>query len=135
VRPRSADAFSGFEERVRGVPGWFMSSQMPDGHASASRAGNAVDRVTEPVRWGAGSPFADNDAGGAADGLPPITWDQLEAVMTAMAASPDRRLMVHHLLQGARRNAASAPVEETVREILCIAAALGGAEPPLPPAA
>ncbi len=115
-----------------------MSSSISGGRAPAAGADEAVDRVTAPVRWGGIEPRsspADNDAGAPAELLPPISWDQLERVMMAMAASPDRRLMVRHLLQGARRNAATAPAEETVREILCIGAALGGAEPALPPAA
>ena len=48
--------------------------------------------------------------------------------------SPDRALMVRHLLAGARRDADRLPVEETLRDILCIAAAAAG-EPAVRPAA
>lgn len=81
--------------------------------------GEAPERVTAPIRWG--EPASGTEA--SADFLPPVSWDQLEAVLAAMAVSPDRAIMVRHLLAGARRDADRLPVDETVRDILCIAAA------------
>jgi hypothetical protein len=56
--------------------------------------------------------------------LPTIRWTQLEDVMIQLADTDAKRLMVRHLVEGTRKQAAFLPVEETVREILCIAFAL-----------
>jgi hypothetical protein len=56
--------------------------------------------------------------------LPAISWEQLEAVMVDLADTEAKRLMVRHLVEGTRKQAAFLPVEETIREILCIGFAL-----------
>jgi hypothetical protein len=56
--------------------------------------------------------------------LPTLRWDQLEAVMIELADTEAKRLMVRHLVEGVRKQAAFLPVQETIREILCIGFAL-----------
>ena len=108
-----------------------MSSSV-SGRPAMAVDGEGAERITAPIRWG--ERRVPTGAADAADLLPPMGWDQLEAVLTAMAISPDRALMVRHLLAGARRDADRLPVEETFRDILCIAAAAAG-EPAVRPAA
>lgn len=103
-----------------------MSSSV-SGRREAAAESKAAERITAPVRWG------EPPARVAADGpdlLPPMSWDQLESVLTGMAVSPDRAMMVRHLLAGARRDAGRQPAEETIRDILCIGAA--AVDPPAP---
>lgn len=68
--------------------------------------------------------------------LPPINWQQLEAVMIELANTDAKRLMVRHLVEGTRKQASFLPVEETIREILCIGYALmdGDFQPQTPTA-
>jgi hypothetical protein len=68
--------------------------------------------------------------------LPSISWEQLEAVMINLADTEAKRLMVRHLVEGTRKQAAFLPVEETIREILCIGFALmdGDFQPQAPTA-
>lgn len=68
--------------------------------------------------------------------LPAISWEQLEAVMINLADTEAKRLMVRHLVEGTRKQAAFLPVEETIREILCIGFALmdGDFQPQTPTA-
>jgi hypothetical protein len=56
--------------------------------------------------------------------LPPISWDQLEAIMLSLAATEAKQLIVRHLVEGTRKQAPFLPVEETYREILWISFAL-----------
>lgn len=56
--------------------------------------------------------------------LPIVRWAQLEAVMLELADSETKRLMVRHLIEGLRKQSEYLPVEETLREILCIGFAL-----------
>lgn len=56
--------------------------------------------------------------------FPTMRWDQLEAVMIELADTEAKRLMVRHLVEGTRKQAAFLPVEETIREVLCIGFAL-----------
>jgi hypothetical protein len=56
--------------------------------------------------------------------LPIIRWTQLEGVMLELADSETKRLMVRHLIEGLRKQSGYLPVEETLREILCIGFAL-----------
>lgn len=88
-----------------------VTGQRPGEDASsATTAGRLSERGPEAESFGL---------------LPRIGWDQLEAVMAAMAASSDRELMVRHLLQGVRLEADGRSAEESFREILFIAALLG----------
>ncbi|SFS52831.1 hypothetical protein [Brevundimonas viscosa] len=108
-----------------------MSSSVSSRPAIAAD-GEEAGRITAPIRWGqrrVATPSANSDL------LPPMRWDQLEAVLTAMASTSDRALMVRHLLAGARRDADRLPVEETIRDILCIGAAAATGEPAVRPAA
>ena len=107
-----------------------MSSSV-SGRSAMAADGEGSERVTTPIRWG--ERRAAPAATASADLLPPVSWAQLEAVLTAMAISSDRAIMVRHLLAGARRDADRAPVEETIRDILCIAGA--ATEPAARPAA
>lgn len=68
--------------------------------------------------------------------LPTIRWEQLETVMIDLADTEAKRLMVRHLVEGTRKQAAFLPVEETIREILCIGFALmdGDFQPQTPTA-
>ncbi len=109
-----------------------MSSSVSDRPAIAAD-GEEVERITAPIRWGQRR-LATAPAN-AADLLPPMRWDQLEAVLTAMASTSDRAVMVRHLLAGARYDAARLPVEETIRDILCIGAAAATDQPAVRPAA
>jgi len=59
-----------------------------------------------------------------AEDLPIIRWAQLEVVMLELADSETKRLMVRHLIEGIRKQSGYLPVEETLREILCIGFAL-----------
>jgi hypothetical protein len=52
--------------------------------------------------------------------LPSATWDQLETALASLADSHSKRLMVRHLVEATRKQALFLPVEETLREILCI---------------
>ncbi|GAA0655539.1 hypothetical protein [Brevundimonas lenta] len=58
------------------------------------------------------------------DELPAMRWSQLESVMISLADTDAKRLMVRHLVEGTRKQAAFLPVEETIREVLCISFAL-----------
>ena len=53
-----------------------------------------------------------------------MTWEQLETVMLSLANSDCKRLIVSHLVEGTRKQAPFLPVEEVIREILCISFAL-----------
>ena len=68
----------------------------------------------------------------AEDHLPPLRWDQLEAVLFSLADTPDKQRMTRYLVEGTRKQAAFLPAEETMREILCIGFALmdGDFRPP-----
>ena len=70
------------------------------------------------------------------EALPAIHWEQLETVMVGLANTEAKRLMVRHLVEGTRKQAAFLPVEETIREILCIGFALmdGDFQPQTPTA-
>lgn len=105
-----------------------MSSRV-SGRSAIPADGEESGRVTAPIRWGARrlAPAATIPT----DLLPPVSWTQLEAVLTAMAIGSDRAIMVRHLLAGARRDADQLPVEEMIRDILCIAGA--ACEPALRP--
>lgn len=63
------------------------------------------------------------DHSAAAD-LPAMQWSQLETVLLELADSETKRLMVRHLIEGIRKQSGFLPVEETLREILCIGFAL-----------
>lgn len=108
-----------------------MSSDVT-GARQIAADGEATGRATAPIRWRGRGPAA---AAAASDLLPPISWGQLEEVLTAMAVTTDQALMVKHLLAGARRDAPRLPVEETIRDILCIGAAVAAVEPIARPAA
>jgi hypothetical protein len=56
--------------------------------------------------------------------LPPMTWVQLETVMLSLANTDSKKLIVSHLVEGTRKQAPFLPVEEVIREILCISFAL-----------
>lgn len=58
------------------------------------------------------------------DIFPTMRWEQLETVMIDLADTEAKRLMVRHLVEGTRKQAAFLPVEETIREVLCIGFAL-----------
>lgn len=109
-----------------------MSSSVSSRPAIAAD-GEEAGRITAPIRWGqrrlATAPADSTDL------LPPMRWDQLEAVLTAMASTSERAVMVRHLLAGARCDADRLPVEETIRDILCIGAAAATGEPAVRPAA
>lgn len=53
-----------------------------------------------------------------------FTWAQLETVMLSLADRESKRLIVTHLIEATRKQAPFLPVEETIREILCISFAL-----------
>ncbi len=50
-----------------------------------------------------------------------FTWEQLEAVLLSLADRESKRVIVTHLIEATRKQASFLPVEETIREILCIA--------------
>ncbi|WP_374515109.1 hypothetical protein [Brevundimonas sp.] len=110
-----------------------MSSDVTGARQGAAD-GETSGRGTAPIRWRGRAPAA-APAAAAADLLPPISWAQLEEVLSAMAVTTDQALMVRHLLAGARRDAPRLPVEETIRDILCIGAAVAPVEPIARPAA
>jgi len=66
------------------------------------------------------------------DYVPPIRWDQLEAVLTGLADTEDKRRMTRYLVEGTRKQSPFLPADETMREILCISFALmdGDFRPP-----
>lgn len=51
---------------------------------------------------------------------PTFTWGQLEAVLVSLAKSQPKEKMVRHLLEATRKQSQFLPVEETIRDILCI---------------
>lgn len=61
-----------------------------------------------------------------------MTWDQLETVMLSLADTNAKKLIVSHLVEGTRKQAPFLPVEEVIREILCISFALMDADFRLP---
>jgi hypothetical protein len=109
-----------------------MSSGISRGPRSPTgAAASAAAAIVSPSPWDGAEPrlrvAADNDAGASPETLPPLDWDQLETVLTGLAGSDDRRLMVRHLLHGARRQADALSPEDLLREIVCIGvAAMGG---------
>jgi hypothetical protein len=66
------------------------------------------------------------------DHLPPLTWDQLEAVLISLADTADKQRLTRYLVEGTRKQAPFLPADETMREILCIGFALmdGDFRPP-----
>ena len=52
--------------------------------------------------------------------IPPFTWGQLEGVLVSLAKTTPKEKMVRHLLEATRKQAQFLPVEETIRDILCI---------------
>ncbi len=64
--------------------------------------------------------------------VPAMSWDQLEGVLASLADTESKRLMARHLVEGMRKQAPFLPVEETIREMLCIGYALmdGDFRPP-----
>ena len=58
------------------------------------------------------------------DVLPSMTWTQLETVMLRLANSESKKLIVRHLVEGTRKQAPFLPVDEIIRDILCIGFAL-----------
>ena len=56
--------------------------------------------------------------------VPDITWIQLQTVLLSLADTPIKQMMVQHLVEGTRKQAAFLSAESTFREILHIGAAL-----------
>jgi hypothetical protein len=56
--------------------------------------------------------------------LPDFSWPQLQTVLLELADTPMKRMMVQHLVEGTRKQAAFLTPESTFREILHIGAAL-----------
>lgn len=56
--------------------------------------------------------------------LPDMTWAQLQAVLLGLADTPMKRMMVHHLVEGTRKQTAFLTPEGALKEILYIGAAL-----------
>ncbi|WP_438853136.1 hypothetical protein [Brevundimonas nasdae] len=52
--------------------------------------------------------------------IPSFTWGQLESVLVSLAKTAPKEKMVRHLLEATRKQAQFLPVEETIRDILCI---------------
>lgn len=58
------------------------------------------------------------------DLLPALNWGQLRTVLLALADTPMKQMMVHHLVEGTRKQAPFLTPEGTFKEILYIGAAL-----------
>lgn len=56
--------------------------------------------------------------------VPGLSWTELQTVLLALADTPVKRMMVQHLVEGTRKQAAFLSPESTFREILHIGAAL-----------
>ena len=56
--------------------------------------------------------------------VPGISWTQLQTVLLALADTPMKRMMVQHLVEGTRKQAAFLSPESTFREVLHIGAVL-----------
>lgn len=77
-----------------------------------------------------------NEPNSTPDPMPAMSWGQLEGVLASLADTDSKRLMCRHLVEGMRKQAPFLPVEETIREMLCIGYALmdGDFRPPRPTA-
>lgn len=56
--------------------------------------------------------------------LPDMTWNQLQTVLLGLADTPMKQMMVRHLVEGTRKQAAFLTPEGALKEILHIGAAL-----------
>lgn len=57
-------------------------------------------------------------------GIPPVTWTSVESILLGMAATEDKRIMVRHLVEGTRKQAAFLTPEGVLSELFYLAAAL-----------
>jgi hypothetical protein len=53
-----------------------------------------------------------------------FTWEALERQLTDLAMTPTQRGLVKTLVSGTRKQAAFKPMEQVLREVLCIASVL-----------
>lgn len=56
--------------------------------------------------------------------IPPISWTSVEAVLLGMATTEAKRIMVRHLVEGTRKQAAFLTPEGVLSELFYLAAAL-----------
>jgi hypothetical protein len=58
------------------------------------------------------------------DPIPTVTWSGVEAILMGMANTPDKRLMVGHLVEGTRKQASFLTPEGVMTELFYLATAL-----------
>ena len=58
------------------------------------------------------------------DTLPQISWREMEVILQGMATSDTKRRMVHHLIEGTRKQAAFLTAGGVVTELAYITAAM-----------
>lgn len=58
------------------------------------------------------------------EAIPPVSWAEVETMLLALATTPTKELMVHHLVEGARKQARFLTPTGVLTEICLIAAAL-----------
>ena len=58
------------------------------------------------------------------DPIPTVTWAEVEAILLRMAHTPDKRLMVRHLVEGTRKQAPFLTPEGVMAELFYLATAL-----------
>ncbi len=58
------------------------------------------------------------------DLIPAVSWAGVEAILLGMAHTPDKRLMVRHLVEGTRKQAPFLTPEGVMAELFYLATAL-----------
>lgn len=58
------------------------------------------------------------------DLIPAVSWAGVEAILMGMANTPDKRLMVRHLVEGTRKQAPFLTPEGVMTELFYLATAL-----------
>ncbi|WP_225897134.1 hypothetical protein [Brevundimonas goettingensis] len=58
------------------------------------------------------------------DLVPAVSWNGVEAILMGMANTPDKRLMVGHLVEGTRKQAPFLTPEGVMAELFYLATAL-----------
>nr|WP_314188012.1 hypothetical protein [uncultured Brevundimonas sp.] len=58
------------------------------------------------------------------DTIPPVSWSEMEVILLGMASSENKRRMVRHLMEGARKQAPFMTAGGIMTELVYIAAAM-----------
>lgn len=58
------------------------------------------------------------------DLIPGVTWSQLQTVLMSLADTPVKKTMVHHLVEGTRKQAPFLTAEGSLKEIIYIGAVM-----------